>query len=64
MGLHYLCSENKGADQLRSYSYAKSRFSYTEAQLIRDAMFVCLTNDEHSISNQFSIGDSSSTKFM
>ena len=41
-GLYYLCSENKGADQLRSYCtadqqlcfciYAKSRFSHDMAQ--------------------------------
>ena len=27
-GLHYLCSENKGADQLRSYCAADLRLSY------------------------------------
>ena len=40
-GLYYLCSENKGADQLRGYReadlrlcfrYAKSRFSHDAAQ--------------------------------
>ena len=40
--MYYLCSENKGADQLRGYkklicvfvfAYAKSRFSHDEAQL-------------------------------
>ena len=29
--LYYLCSENKGADQLRGYIYAKNRFSYDAA---------------------------------
>ena len=42
-GLYYLCSENKGADQLRGYREAdlrlcfricKSRFSHDEAQLV------------------------------
>ena len=41
-GLYYLCSENKGADQLRGYreadlrlffAYAKSRFSYDAAHM-------------------------------
>ena len=42
-GLYYLCSENKGADQLRGYreaqicifvfAYAKSRFSHDEAHI-------------------------------
>ena len=41
--MYYLCSENKGADQLRGYAklicvfvfaYAKSRFSHGEAQII------------------------------
>ena len=36
----YLCSENKGADQLHGYfctfvfTYAKSRFSYDVVQLV------------------------------
>ena len=32
-GLYYLCSENKGAGQLRVFvfAYAKSRFSHNEA---------------------------------
>ena len=43
-GLHYWCSENKGANQLRGYcifvfAYAKKRFSYNEA-LILDAILV------------------------
>ena len=35
-GLFYLCSENKGADQLHSYcfAYAKSRFSHDASQII------------------------------
>ena len=42
VGLFYLCSENKGADQLRItaqlicvfvFAYAKSRFSHNEAQI-------------------------------
>ena len=41
-GLYYLCSENKGADQLRGsheadqlfvFAYAKSRFSHDEAHM-------------------------------
>ena len=41
-GLYYLCSENKGADQLRGYreadlrlfsAYAKSRFSHDAAHI-------------------------------
>ena len=35
-GLHYLCSENKGADQLCGYfvfAYAKSRFSHDAAHI-------------------------------
>ena len=41
--MHYLCSENKGADQLRGYREAdlrlcfricKSRFSHVEAHMI------------------------------
>ena len=40
--MYYLCSENKGADQLRSYreadlrlvfAHAKSRFSHDEAHI-------------------------------
>ena len=43
MGLYYLCSENKGTDQLRGYhkadlhlvfAYAKIRFSHNEAQIM------------------------------
>ena len=34
MGLYYPCSENKGADQLIVFAYAKSRFSHNEAQFI------------------------------
>ena len=42
-GLYYLCSENKGANQLRNYrqadlhlcfAYAKSQFSHNEAQIL------------------------------
>ena len=43
-GLYYLCSENKGADQLRGYReadlhlcfriYAKSRFSHNETHML------------------------------
>ena len=39
-GMHYLCGENKGADQLRAricvfvFAYAKSRFSHNAAQIV------------------------------
>ena len=32
-GLYYLCSKNKGADQLRGFAYTKIRFSYDTAHL-------------------------------
>ena len=31
--MDYLCSENKGADQLHGFAYSKSRFSHDAAQL-------------------------------
>ena len=47
-GLYYLCSENKGADQLRGYREAdlrlffshmqKIRFSYDEAHIINHSV--------------------------
>ena len=48
-GLYHLCSENKGADQLRGhrvcvfvFAYAKSRFSHTMAHLWVNEV-ICLT---------------------
>ena len=50
-GLYYLCSENKGADQLRGYREAdlrlcfricKSRFSHDEAHMFV-VMLLCVT---------------------
>ena len=48
-GLYYLCSENKGADQLRGYREAdlclcfrvcKNRFSHDAAQLLLNPVFI------------------------
>ena len=49
-GLYYLCSENKGADQLRSkaaqlicvfgFAYAKSRFSHGAAHILNMTLIV------------------------
>ena len=52
--MYYLCSENKGADQLRGkvtaklicvfvFAYAKSRFSHDAAQMEAGVLSVSLT---------------------
>ena len=44
-GLYYLCSENKGSDQLRSYREAHLRllFAYVKRWFSRDKAHLCFT---------------------
>ena len=54
--LHYLCSENKGADQLRSYREADLHFVFTYAKccISHDAL-VSLCEDTDRIANSVNI---------
>ena len=48
-GLYYLCSENKGAEQLRGlfFAYAKSRFSHDAAHLKLWHLSCCLASQNN-----------------